>query len=77
MHPVQKVSLEPCIVLENISASFECGKKTKPYLSHFLKVQLRKSMEPVADLTDIEKLDLETTRQKEGCRLVVWPTLAY
>ncbi len=59
------------IVLETISAGFECGKKTKPYLSHFLKIQLRKSMEPVANLTDIEKLDLETTRQKEGCRLVM------
>lgn len=47
--------------------------QTKPHLSYFLKIQFRKSMEPVGNLTDIEKLHLETKRQKEGCRLACEP----
>ena len=34
-----------------------------PYLSHFLEVQLRKGMEPVCDLANVEELHLKAAER--------------
>lgn len=48
----------------------EGGKKKKrerhPYLPYFLKVQLRKCVEPIRNLANVEELDLKT-KQRTGC----------
>lgn len=47
----------------------EGGKKKRerhPYLPYFLKVQLRKCVEPIRNLANVEELDLKT-KQRTGC----------
>lgn len=42
------------------------GSEGDPYLPYFLKIQLRKCVEPIGYLANVEELDLKT-KQKAGC----------
>lgn len=39
-----------------------------PHLSYFLEVELRKCMEPVGNLANVEELDLKTGQRRLLCR---------
>lgn len=44
----------------------EKRRERHPYLPYFLKVQLRKCVEPIRNLANVEELDLKT-KQRTGC----------
>lgn len=53
-------------ILTSLSpANFKRHKKPfySPHLPYFLKVQLRKCMEPIGNLANVEELDLKTGQQ--------------